>query len=82
MADIEMFQKNWSESTYNKDFELVPHETHMMITTALGNYYIPCAVCGEEISIQKDSDVKIICPKCANAVMKMRSMMTEEELNG
>lgn len=41
-----------------------------------------CEVCGEEFYIQRDSSMTFICPKCAKAVLKMRSMMTEEELNG
>ena len=82
MSDIEMFKKDWSESTYNRNFELVSHETHIVRATARDNFYIPCAVCGEEIYIPKDSEMTIICQKCAKAVQKMRSMMTEEELNG
>lgn len=82
MSDIEIFKNDWSESKYNRNFELVSHETHIAVETVLDNYYIPCMVCGEEIFIPKNSELKVICPKCKNAIMKMRSMMTEEELNG
>lgn len=82
MSDIEIFKNDWSESTYNRNFDMVSHATHISRTTALDNIYMPCAVCGEEIYIPKDSEMTIICPKCAKAVQKMRSMMTEEELNG
>lgn len=82
MSDIEMFKQDWSESTYNRYFELISRETHIARATANNSYYIPCAVCGEEFYIQQNSEMASICPKCAKAVMKMRSMMTEEELNG
>lgn len=82
MSDIEILKKDWSESKYNRNFEMVSHETHMARATAGDNFYIPCAVCGEEFYIQRDSSMTFICPKCAKAVLKMRSMMTEEELNG
>lgn len=82
MSNIEMFQKDWSESTYDRNFDIISREMHIVRATARDNFYIPCAVCGEEFYIQQNSDMTSICPKCAKAVMKMRSMMTEEELNG
>lgn len=73
MFYVEMFKHNWSKNTY---------KTYIKRTTATNNYYIHCAVCGEEFYIQRDSSMTFICPKCAKAVLKTRSMMTEEELNG
>lgn len=82
MSNIEMFQKDWGESTYDRNFDIISRETHIVRATARDNFYIHCAVCGEEIYIPKDSEMTFICQKCAKAVQKMRSMMTEEELNG
>lgn len=39
-----------------------------------------CPICGEPF--KNYSCFSKCCPKCVSAVMKMRSMMTEEELNG
>lgn len=39
-----------------------------------------CPICGEPF--KANSSFSKCCPKCVKAVMKMRSMMTEEELNG
>lgn len=41
---------------------------------------ITCAVCGEEFIVPPNSELGFICPKCKKAVLKMRSMMSEEDL--
>lgn len=43
-------------------------------------FVIVCPICGEPF--KSNGVVTKCCPKCKNAIMKMRSMMTEEELNG
>lgn len=41
---------------------------------------ITCAVCGEEFVVPPNNELGFICPKCKKAVLKMRSMMSEEDL--
>lgn len=63
----------------------VPHlscstPTNIGFTTATREARITCAVCGEEFIVPPNSELGFICPKCKKAVMKMRSMMSEEDL--
>lgn len=41
---------------------------------------ITCAVCGEEFVVPANAELRFVCPKCKKAVLKMRSMMSEEDL--
>lgn len=41
---------------------------------------ITCAVCGEEFVVPVNAELGFVCPKCKKAVLKMRSMMSEEDL--
>ncbi len=42
--------------------------------------HITCAVCGEEFIVPPNSELGFICPKCKKALLKVRSMMSEEDL--
>lgn len=54
--------------------------TNIGFTTATRECRITCAVCGEEFIVPPNSELGLICPKCKKAVLKMRSMMSEEDL--
>lgn len=65
--------------------EDVPHlncfqPTNIGFAPATCETRITCAVCGEEFIVPPNSELGFICPKCKKAVMKMRSMMSEEDL--
>lgn len=59
-----------------------PQPTNIGFGTAACESRITCAVCGEEFVVPVNAELGFVCHKCKKAVLKMRSMMTEEELNG
>lgn len=54
--------------------------TNIGFGTAACESRITCAVCGEEFVVPVNAELGFICPKCKKAVLKMRSMMSEEDL--
>lgn len=86
LSDEEMqrFTKNLQGATtiYLDDVQHLncSQPTNIGFGTAACESRITCAVCGEEFVVPANTELGLICPKCKKAVLKMRSMMSEEDL--
>lgn len=82
--EMQRFTRNLQGTTtiYLDD---VPHlspfqPTNIGFGTTSCETRITCAVCGEEFVVPANAELGFVCPKCKKAVLKMRSMMSEEDL--